>query len=750
MYRGKQFIRFFIIQFVFISAISICAAISILNLKYQNEKNALEKSAASILKSTSALITNYINKIDDYFTQNAIVLETIEGTDLPVGKSNYLSIKKVSNIISYQQAIQNSDETIENVSLYYKKQGLVVTKGTIYDKDSYRSKELLSFIDSIDSNTAWYTITNIPSKDYMGTVPVISYIRQIPLISSSKRTSIIADINLNKLSAMINKFVSISDTDDILLVDNLGMVIIDAKQKRIGKDMALYPYIQVTLNNESGREFVFFNNDKFLSTYEREKTSGWKIVVIRNANSILLSSALRGTGNAILQLMVLLVLASLVLSVVFYKPLAGMLCHFTTNKLGWFEDEYKFILQEYLSEQKGNSENLKQLERCLPLLKGRVMSELFMSDTTLQDFSADLPEILGLNIEITRYAVMALRFIKDDMLHAEWMRDLIAKVINEIASHSVVWFVDEYILCIVNLQNHTDDSSYQETLIYIAGRLESELQIAGQTAIPGISGICTEPAATRHASECAIKVCEYNIAFNEKILFYDNLMAHEFIYDQCAYEYEKKLKGSIKLVDFTGCQGVLQTINDNMKLRFPSLNEAKSFYKHLFLSILSLLFDYDIEIESVFPGRKLLPEFESSTSFSELQGWFLGICKDLCDYLNSIKTSQNANIMERLFEYIEANIDNPDMNLSTIAERMFFSVAYLSRIFKEETNMGFVDYVHLIRLERVKKLLLESNLSISEIANSVGMSVQTISRVFKQSENMTLGQFRSENHNLAK
>jgi len=60
------------------------------------------------------------------------------------------------------------------------------------------------------------------------------------------------------------------------------------------------------------------------------------------------------------------------------------------------------------------------------------------------------------------------------------------------------------------------------------------------------------------------------------------------------------------------------------------------------------------------------------------------------------------------------------LSQADVAEACSISTAYLSRLFKEEMQVGFQDFLTQVRIENAEKLLRETNLSIREIAAAVG------------------------------
>jgi AraC-like DNA-binding protein len=81
-----------------------------------------------------------------------------------------------------------------------------------------------------------------------------------------------------------------------------------------------------------------------------------------------------------------------------------------------------------------------------------------------------------------------------------------------------------------------------------------------------------------------------------------------------------------------------------------------------------------------------------------------------------------------------------------LAEEFDVSISYLSRFIKKETGLTFSKYIQELRLEHIKKELIETDKPIKEIILSSGYyDVSNYTRKFKTIVGMTPGQFRSKN-----
>ncbi|WP_342575014.1 response regulator [Paenibacillus sp. FSL M8-0142] len=99
--------------------------------------------------------------------------------------------------------------------------------------------------------------------------------------------------------------------------------------------------------------------------------------------------------------------------------------------------------------------------------------------------------------------------------------------------------------------------------------------------------------------------------------------------------------------------------------------------------------------------------------------------------------------------YIEENYAAEDLSLQEVADSLGMSVTYLSRTFKNETNMNFVKYVTQVRMEKAKELLAQGGLSAQEAAYRVGYSDYVhFSKTFKKVHGLTPSEFRKQSKTM--
>ena len=100
--------------------------------------------------------------------------------------------------------------------------------------------------------------------------------------------------------------------------------------------------------------------------------------------------------------------------------------------------------------------------------------------------------------------------------------------------------------------------------------------------------------------------------------------------------------------------------------------------------------------------------------------------------------------IEKLLTYIHTHI-HEDISPTRPSDVCHMSPSYISRLFKKELDIGFVEYLNRFRVQRAEQLLKETTLSVEQVGYQVGFTnIRSFLRVFKQYTNISPGQYRAE------
>lgn len=99
---------------------------------------------------------------------------------------------------------------------------------------------------------------------------------------------------------------------------------------------------------------------------------------------------------------------------------------------------------------------------------------------------------------------------------------------------------------------------------------------------------------------------------------------------------------------------------------------------------------------------------------------------------------------QQIEDYIRQNY-NGDISLQQLADKLYLSVAYLSKYIKKQFGMSFIEYVNTLRFNIAVSQLLYSDKSVLRIAMDTGFSSSaTLNKMFRDRYHKTPTEFRAE------
>jgi len=123
------------------------------------------------------------------------------------------------------------------------------------------------------------------------------------------------------------------------------------------------------------------------------------------------------------------------------------------------------------------------------------------------------------------------------------------------------------------------------------------------------------------------------------------------------------------------------------------------------------------------------------------------LLKTMCDRCVSDELNVDSLYDKNIIREIKAYVDEhfcEHISLQNVAAQFFVEFNYLSKLFKNETGMGYVQYATNKRIEKAKVLLENTDLTIYEIASKVSFdNVKYFSNLFKKTTSKTPREYRT-------
>ncbi|MCL2096657.1 MAG: AraC family transcriptional regulator [Oscillospiraceae bacterium] len=139
---------------------------------------------------------------------------------------------------------------------------------------------------------------------------------------------------------------------------------------------------------------------------------------------------------------------------------------------------------------------------------------------------------------------------------------------------------------------------------------------------------------------------------------------------------------------------------------------------------------------------KFLSEFFNYKTIEEVCWALTDILRKFTKETFDFSSVKHVDLISKAVSYVKTNYMRK-ITLSEVAEYVFLSPSYFSKIFKEEMRYYFNDYLNHVRIEKSKVLLLTERINLADIAASVGFYDQSyFNKVFKKVTGVTPKKFK--------
>ena len=137
-----------------------------------------------------------------------------------------------------------------------------------------------------------------------------------------------------------------------------------------------------------------------------------------------------------------------------------------------------------------------------------------------------------------------------------------------------------------------------------------------------------------------------------------------------------------------------------------------------------------------------LREIDSLSSAEDITLWLHHVTKRFAQHVFDYAGAKHVGVIYRAVEFVRQNYAKK-ITLRDVADSVFLSQTYFSKIFKEETGQTPGNFITAVRVEEGKKLLHDHSVNIIDIPEMIGFESQSyFTKVFKKSEGCTPGRFR--------
>ena len=157
-----------------------------------------------------------------------------------------------------------------------------------------------------------------------------------------------------------------------------------------------------------------------------------------------------------------------------------------------------------------------------------------------------------------------------------------------------------------------------------------------------------------------------------------------------------------------------------------------------------MLIQFNIVENRFLMEHHLFPRLLHSKNEAEMRSVIEAYLQDVWCYYNQKKYSRFADPMHAAMAYIENNLTDPLLSISSISEALNMPSSTLTAQFKRFYGESIPNTIHKMRIAKIRDALLNTDVPIRKIAAEYGyVSIATFNRTFLKYEGMYPGAFRA-------
>lgn len=419
------------------------------------------------------------------------------------------------------------------------------------------------------------------------------------------------------------------------------------------------------------------------------------------------------------------------------------------QKLNQIREDIKLKMDK-LKKDKELNERLKE---SLPVIREHLFYEIVRGKNIRLEKVFEKAAFLGVNLNAKKYAVLILELhIPDNKSEYDIILMKFAAMEKSEKAISGLYKCYSFNLRenigILICTEQIDISRVKNICQSIINDINNSL------AVPvtiGIGGVYPEITSIVYSYREAVDALEYKalmglnrVIDTESLLSSSNKKYEINPVNELFNKRMNEIKHALKTMDNELIKSISADISSALKDSLE--NNIRNFSRDLlqlsnFLN--DVLISLDINIDNFFQdGSELFGTFRKLKTIEKINDYLESFFERVLGEIGSKQKVNNSLYVNKAREYIDRNLYG-ELSLSSVADTLYVSSNYLSRIFKQEVGESFIEYVIRGKMQEAKRLLENSTYKVYEIANELNYrDVNYFTKTFKKTFGVTPSEYR--------
>lgn len=765
-YIHKTMLVQLITYFVLVITIALCASSYFTYIYFSSSfKDEITDFNHMVLKQVSMISDKFIIKNVNELALNQI-LDTSKSPALKTiyNKTSFDDWKEIFDVqYELNNLVFQSRDVVDSIFIHSRSSGLLISSSPkvlkYIDEKSISAADEFSWIDTFyksNKSILWLNTrhTRIYSSDFTSMGDIITIICSYPASSSGGAAKGLIAVNIKEdaLSNYLVKFSS-SGAGQFMILDGTGTIVAHSSKLELYDNVQSEPFVKTILSSSAAGGFkTTYKNTEYVVSYEKSDFNNWYYVSLIPSELFYQKDDLikKNIFAVSFGILIILFILSNFLSFNIYTPFKKIL------------EKYSKIAGTYNAPKKGLNEynqldslfsnvftRLNDLQATLnknyTMIRHNLFTDLLKNRHSTHSNLQSMLKLLGIHLDNKYYCAVVFAF--------EYGSSLSELNKIPIYKYSIIDFISTFgrgscgyipvdigkdSICVI-INTSTDGN---EDITDFVRQVDQYSRKALNIKIKAGIGSFTDDLLSINNSYINAKIClQYKFILPDKDIFYFSEVGTAG--SSLPADFTEKFEKFLKLGSYADVKKTLDRFLTASKIPGVPYREVRQAISGFVSIYMSFLESMKINSEDILCEEDRA-ELHSPQNIEVFVCTFLSIIQRTNSCINAKKQSKNRELANRIKQYVLENIDQ-EISLNSTAEAFHISSFHLSKIFKEEIGINYIDFVINCKMDKAKNLLVSTNLSINRITSLIGYSHSTyFTRKFKELTGKTPNVYRSD------
>jgi len=388
----------------------------------------------------------------------------------------------------------------------------------------------------------------------------------------------------------------------------------------------------------------------------------------------------------------------------------------------------------------------KQFAENLPFLEERLFNRLIHPSINIVELERQM-DYLHLKFKNENFQLVVIEIIlgnEDNYTKKEKIYDI--KIVDKLEAYLkkyldiYIFFDDNYNIVIIN---NGDEINFEEALANIEDNTLKNIKCSYSVGIGTIKHRIEN--IEKSYNEALVALNYRTILGKNFVIKYENISFNKEIGENTIIKIDDKLE----LYFLAGSEEMIQKIIDGVfknkaNIINISINKIKEYAFSYISTIFEALKELNIDIKELHSGKFSIYEdiFELDT-IPDIKKYITDMSYKTIRVINYHKSKKPNKLIDDITKCLKLNLGDSELSLSKIAQIFFINPSYLSRMFKKEMKVNFMEYLVKLRIDKAIMLLNSTDLKAYEIGEKVGIADPSyFSTCFKKYTGVSVSEYR--------